>query len=406
MGGFFMYKSKQIFMYLFLAFPLLDYMLRNYIQLPLLPSLWDEGVLVLLLLFVFYEMLNEKKETPKFFLPLSLFVVIGLAHLIIDLSHFFAGIEGFRAVYQYILTFFVGYYLIDEQKDALKILRYILFIGTIAAVVGVAQVLLGVQTPASWTDASEQGMVRAFSFVVSPNVLGSYMALMAPIALGLIIYEEKKYWKAIWIFSMIMIMGAFILSGSRGAWLAFFGAFAIVFMLTSVKLLITSITASAITVLLVPRIRSRILNLFSPEYLEKSASDGRIERWTNAFHIMQNDPFLGLGIGHYGGAVGARYFQTIYVDSYYFKTLAELGLIGFGLFAWLVITAIREMYVIWQKWKGSSEYYLLGGLLIGLIAVLLHNAVENIFEVPFMNSYFWFLIGYVFRFSYYKKGEE
>jgi len=398
-------KSKQILLYLYLSFPLLDFILRNYIKLPLLPSLWDEGVLMLLLFFVFIEMLKEKQQWPKFFVPLSLFVVLGLTHLIIDLPHFNASLEGFRAVFQYFLAFFLGLYLIDQKKEAIRILRYILLIGTFAALVGVAQVMLGVQTPASWTDASEQGLIRAFSFVVSPNVLGSYMALMAPMAFAFILYEKQKSWKGFWIISLILIMAAFVLSGSRGAWLAFFGAFAVVFLFINIKLLIVSVIGAAAVTIFVPRIRSRIFNLFSPEYLEKSAQDGRIGRWTDAFQIMQKDPFFGLGIGHYGGAVGSRYFHTVYVDSYYFKTLAELGLIGLGLFVWLIITAAKELYDIWQEWKGTVEYPLLGGIVIGLFAVMLHNGVENIFEVPFMNSYFWFLIGLVFRFRTFK-GEE
>ena len=33
------------------------------------------------------------------------------------------------------------------------------------------------------------------------------------------------------------------------------------------------------------------------------------------------------------------------------------------------------------------------GLIVGLLGVLLHNGVENIFEVPMMASYFWLLLG-------------
>ena len=33
------------------------------------------------------------------------------------------------------------------------------------------------------------------------------------------------------------------------------------------------------------------------------------------------------------------------------------------------------------------------GVLTGLLGILAHNAVENIFEVPMMATYFWFFLG-------------
>ncbi|WP_066633879.1 O-antigen ligase family protein [Desulfolucanica intricata] len=391
-------------LYLFLAFPLLDYLLRNWLPVPVISSLWDEGVLAVLVVITLFQMLGSERELPAVKVPMLAFVLLGVAHIVIDLPYFAAGLEGFRAVFQYMLAFFIGFYLVKNEQDALSYLRFIALLGTLAALVGIAQVALGVETPAGWTDASEQGLTRAFSFVVSPNVLGSYLALIAPLCFGLFLYEREKLWKWGWLVCTPVVLVALVFTGSRGAWLALFAAILIYLVAIDRRLLIAGIIGAAGAVAFVSPIRSRMLNLFSAEYLEKSSNDGRIARWLGAYEQMSYEPLFGKGIGHYGGAVADRYFGTNYVDSYYFKTLAEMGLTGIVLFLWLMLSVSRLMYAVWQQWKGQPGYYLLGGLFTGLLAVLLHNGVENIFEVPFMNSYFWFLCGLVLAFRFFKKG--
>jgi O-antigen ligase len=145
----------------------------------------------------------------------------------------------------------------------------------------------------------------------------------------------------------------------------------------------------------VPQVTTRFTQLFSPTYLEKSTNDGRIARWSNAYDQMRTSPVFGVGLGHYGGAVGARNFGTTYVDSYVFKTVAETGLLGLGLFGWLIVAIFRGIHRYWRSLRAvdMSKYYTVGGVYAGLLAVMFHNGVENIFEMPFMNLFWWLLAG-------------
>ncbi len=396
----------DFWLYLFLSYPLLDFLLKKWLPLPVIPSLWDEGVLFILLVFTFFHIIGQDRPFPPVKTPLTAFVMLGLVHIFIDMPNFAAGLEGFRAVFQYVLPFLFAFYLLESRRQVLGLLRFFLMIAVTAAAVGVAQVLLGVQTPASWIDASEQGLTRAFSFVISPNVLGSYMALAAPVAVSFFFYERKRSWKWVWAAAALLILMALLLSGSRGAWLALFASVSILFVLIDRRLLLLGIGGAVAAVTLVGPVRNRIVSLFSEEYMVKSLSDGRLARWLNAFDQMSYDPLFARGIGHYGGAVGARHFGTTYVDSYFFKTLAELGLVGIILFIWLMAVLVYRLYRTWKNHRGEREHLLLAGLFTGLFAVILHNGVENIFEVPFMNSYFWFLNGLVLAFPYLTKGDE
>lgn len=393
--------------YIYALFPLSDYLIRHMLGLSTLAALWDKGLLFILagsaLLFHFDKTKwHALMHTLKW--PLILWIGLGIAHLFLDLPNFAASFDGFRAVYFYMLAALIGLFLFDDEASSRRLLDLLLAVATLAAIVGIGQYIVGVDVPASWTDVSEKTSRRAFSFVVSPNVFGSYMALFTPIAAGLLLISKTSWGRLYYSISFFLLGAGLILSASRGAWLALaLSALVTAFMLRRIYALALSSVFVLLTAI-IPPIRRRILALISPTYWEKSGSDGRIARWTRAYHEMRFDPFFGKGLGHYGGATGQRYFGTTYVDSYYFKTLAETGLVGLGLLLYLLLTLL---VALWQKTlsqRNRSTKILTISLVTGLTAVLLHNAVENIFEVPFMNAYFWLIVGLTFSMLW--RGED
>ncbi|RXT14641.1 O-antigen ligase [Ammoniphilus sp. CFH 90114] len=384
---------------LLLFFPILDYFLRVIVPIPVVSSLWDEGVLLLLLFICGWRIIETNRKLPAIKTPLLAFVVLGVAFWVMDMKNFFINIEGFRAVYQYMIAFIIGFYILDDREEVKQVLQKLLIVAGLVALYGLMQVILQVETPRSWVDASENIRTRAFSIVQSPNILGSYMALMSPIAFGYALTREgKSRW--FWMLVGLMMLSVLFFTYSRGAWLAFAGAIGLICAFFNRKLLIILVIVAVLTTIFVPPVTSRITNLFSDEYIEKSSADGRIGRWLGAYDMMRANPSYGLGLGHYGGAVGDRHFGTIYVDSYYFKTLAEMGIIGLGIYFWLMGSLMKNGYQIWRRQKDRSAFFLYAGLFTGIVAVVLHNAVENIFEVPFMNTFFWLLAGMMLSFPY------
>lgn len=396
-----LWLNHMTWLYIFCFFPIIDYVLRNIIPIPVVSSLWDEGLLVLLTAVAVWRSLLSVRTLPSIKTPLIAFIILGLGFIVLDMKYFWVNVEGFRAIYQYMAAFLIGYYFLDSQKDMGKVIRTLLIVAAIIGAYGLLQVVLKVETPASWVDSSESITTRAFSIVQSPNILGSYMAMMSPIALGFAFMEKGKK-RLFWLIIGFLMLSALLFTYSRGAWLAFAGAVALISTLLNRKLFIGLLVITLLTALFVPPVTSRITNLFSDEYIEKSSKDGRIGRWLGAYDMMRSHPSYGLGLGHYGGAVGERNFGTIYVDSYYFKTLAEMGLVGLGILLWLMGTIVRNAYQIWREQKGE-KFYMYAGLLTGILAVVLHNAVENIFEVPFMNTFFWLIVGMMLSFPYLRK---
>lgn len=388
----FVIANRHTWLIILMSYPIVDYILRQILPIPVVSSLWDEAILLLLIAISLWRAFNLDRPLPSMCVPLLAFTMLGVSYFVFNMNYFAINIEGFRAVFQYMLAFFAGFYLLQHRLDARKALMYLTIVAGLVGLYGVFQFIIGVEIPKSWADVSENIRTRSFSIVQSPNVLGSYMVLMSPIAFGLG-FATKGKMRWVWFALGLTMIAALVFTGSRGAWLAFAGALGLLFMLIDRRIFIAFIIVTILTTTLVPQVSSRLSHLFSADYIEKSSQDGRIKRWTNAYDMMRNQPVFGMGLGRYGGAVGERHFGTKYVDNYYFKTLAETGLVGISLLAWLLFSLLRSGLRIWMRQRGSIDFYVYGGVFAGLLGVVLHNGFENIFEVPFMSTFFWLLSG-------------
>ncbi|NGQ94429.1 ligase [Brevibacillus sp. SYP-B805] len=395
---------SDTWLYLLLGYPIIDYVMRKILPIPIVSSFWDDGLLLVLMLFTFGAYLKGTRKMPGIKQPFLAFLVLGLALIVTDMAHADAGVEGFRAIYQYMLAFFVGFYLIQSAGQLEKYVKLLAIVGFVVGLIGIAQVALGVQTSLAWVNAGEATRTRAYSIVTSPNVLGSYMALISPVSIGLFLHSTTKKDRLIWAVVALTSLAALVFTGSRGAWFALALVLFIGCLMWNRRVAACFLIAGligAVALYFAPHlpvigtIKDRIATLFTREYLEKSLSDGRLARWFDAYDQLRLEPLFGAGPGHHGGAVAARHFGTIYTDSYLFKSIAELGLIGVGLLIALMVITLRYGYRLVRQMTGTPHFFLVLGLFCGLFAVILHNMVENIFEVPFMALYFWLFGGFL-----------
>ncbi|WGV60425.1 O-antigen ligase family protein [Brevibacillus brevis] len=399
------WSQSTTWLYLLLAYPVIDYAIRKIIPIPVISSFWDEVLLIILMLFTFREFLQTNRNMPGIKHLLSAFFILGLALIVTDMAHWDASVEGFRSVYQYVIAFLMGFYLLKSDKDLDKFMKVLVLVGSLAALYGIMQVIIGVKTPESWVQEGEATTTRAFSFVTSPNVLGSYMALIAPVAIGLFMTASSPKQKWLWATVTLSTLLALLLTGSRGAWFSLAFALFICFYIWNKRiasyLILISIIGLVVlyfipdSVPIAGTVKDRIFTLLTPEYFKSSSEGGRVNRWGVAYDKMRIEPLFGVGLGHHGGSVASRHFGTTYTDSYFFKSLAEYGLVGITLLLSLIISILKYGSSLIRKLQGSQHLLTVLGLFGGLIAVATHNLVENIFEVPFMALYFWLFGGFL-----------
>ncbi len=402
--------------YVLAAYSGVDYVLRTFVG-GALASAWDEAYFLALVLLWLYKWVFCRREKPFKAAPLDLPVVIFLAVmvvvLIVNSPDFSISLEGFRAICQYMLWYFLALQLIRDEKGAKGVTVFFVAVVGLMAIHGVYQYIIGVEMPAGWVDQNEAGVrTRVYSILTSPNIFGSLLTLATPMAVSLSLSSRSKGRKILFAFLALMMLASLVFTSSRGAWIGFGVAFMVYVLLKDKRLLVPGIIAMVLVIVLVPSVGNRITYMLSPEYIESSLRGGRLVRWLTGLRILEFYP-EGLGLGHFGGAVAMNHglstivdvevVDTFYMDNYYLKTAVEAGIIGLIAFVMLMYQVFINGLRVVKLTEGDSFNSIACGILAGLSGVIVHNCVENVFEVPMMTTLFWLFAGVLMAVWYSKK---
>ncbi len=375
-------------LYMLAAFPIVDYFLRIY-PWGIVGKAWYE---IILILFGFYVIRARLSGVRRTFYPTQKFViymlVLGLAYILMDVGYLAVAFAGWRIDFMYMLYALILPYVVDKE-DVVPLLKFMVLAGFLMAIHGVYEYIVKVPIPSYWLSLGEHVRTRVYSLYGSPNILGSYMAFIAPTAFGIALYEKKRGPRLFYGAAAAVSCMTLLFTYTRAAWIACFIGLLVFTWLIDKRLTILTIAVTVLAVLFVPPIHSRVALFLSPVYWVQTVQSGRIARWGNAYNQMRTNPLFGVGLGRYGGAVAAQYFGITYVDGEYFKTLAEIGLVGLLSFLGLLLVYLRDVWRVIHKTMDKRMRYLMIGVFSSLVAIICHNAVENVFEDPAVNFLFW-----------------
>lgn len=395
-------RKYDLLIFVLAAYGIIDVICRNLNA--VLGSIWDESFLILLVLMCLFKWTADRKDyrlkISPVDMPLIIFIGIMIFCLIFNSHDLPVSIEGFRAIVQYMLWYFVVIQLIRGEDSAKAITAF--FVVTVAAlaVYGVYQYAVGVEMPAGWTDHNESSLrTRVFAIFTSPNVFGSLLMLAAPMSISMMLVSKSRAAKAAFGAMTLFIAASLAFTFSRGAWIGFIVAIGVYVLVKDKRLIIPCIIGAVLVAVLVPSISGRIGYMLSPEYIESSLRGGRLVRWITGLKIFADYPVLGIGLGEFGGAVAMnnnikvivdnQVTEAFYMDNYMLKTAVESGLVGLSAFLALMYSVFINGLRTVRTAATDTSKELATGILAGLCGVIVHNCVENIFEVPMMTSLFW-----------------
>ena len=392
-------ESRIIELYLVVLYAGLDWLFRQG-GLSFMQGIWDELLFIGIIgLWVLRMAVNQwQPRRSGMLLPFTLYLSIMLFLLMVNSPDNRVALEGMRVMVQYVLWFFVAYHLLRSRHQARGLVDVFLLLAVVIAMIGIAQYIMGVEMPAEWVDQAEQGVrTRVFSIIGSPNILGSLMVLAMSMAYAMYYGSEQWFKKMVYAGVFLVFALCLVFTFSRGAWLAIILSVLLLGLWVDKRILILMVLVALLTPTLMPSVYHRISYMMSPEYLVSSERGGRLGRWDLAVKHWQTSPAVGVGLGQFGGAVAARNYpeSSFYADSWYLKVGTETGWIGLLATLLLILTGLRRAR---SSLNATDDYYLkiMGlGILAGLVGILAHNCVENVFEVPMMASYFWFFLGLV-----------
>ncbi len=377
----------------------IDWVLRELLPIAAVASVWDEAFLAFGFAYAVFQRMcapeDEKPRVTPLDTPILAFCGLGLLLMVLTAESMSIAVAGYRAVVQYMLWFFVLTRIIREDEDVDTFVLILTAIGVATALHGIFQYIVGVEIPETWTAQAEAGVrTRVFSIIGSPNIMGSFMVMTAPLAASYA-YRAKTTAGRVTAWCAVGAVGlACLLTFSRGAWMGF-AVMVAAFAWLRDKRLFALIALALGFAVMIPDVVNRITFLFTEDFAYATKFGGREGRARDGMRLLQSaNEMLGYGLGRFGGAV-AMQNQTnpdiayFYMDNYYLKTLIEMGYIGLAGYVVLLIatifTGLRAVY----RTKGTKWSAVTCALLAGMVGVLTHCFTENIFEVPYMNAYFW-----------------
>ena len=387
----------------------IDYVLRDLLAIPVLSSMWDEALLLFAALWICGQRVEARSPLATRTTPMDcgilLFLTASFVLMNVNAPFFSIQVSGFRASCQYLLWFFIVTRILRDDQDVLRLYGALVGLGVLLALHGIYQYIVAVPIPASWMTHTETAVrTRVYSIFGSPNIMGDFMVMVAPMCAGLAYYVKDTKWKiAAWIGTILMCI-ACLFTMSRASWVAMAIA-VVIFVLLVDRRLLALLAVAGIGACFVPFVRTRIGFLFTDDFAAANTSGGRAGRKLNALNLFYaGNPWVGVGEGMFGGAVamqnqvldGIDYF---YVDNYFLKTMVEMGYCGLAAFCLMLLgflgAACRALYRKAQDFKAGLDrlFPLCAGMFAGLCGVIVHCFFENIFEEPYMMAYFWSIAG-------------
>ena len=398
----------------------LDYFIRNVIPIAFIGSVWDECLMLAAFAYILWHTAMRRAPLQTRATPvdayLLLFIGVGFFLMCAVSPYPSIALDGYRAVVQYLFWFFLVTRLIEDDRDFAIFYGALLAMAVPIALHGIYQYIIAAPIPAGWVSQTEESVrTRVYSLTGSPNIMGSLLVLFAPMAAGLAYYCKTMWVKVLAIGVTGMMCLCCIFTFSKGAWGGLAVAVIVFAIFLDRRLIALMAVAGAGALLAIPSIASRITYMFTADYMEASQRAGRMVRWETGLNLLhESNPWLGFGLGRFGGAVAMQNkiieetdtFEYFYMDNYYLKTLVEMGYLGLIFFIILLIGM-----VLWcLRAIGRTGYtqtdrtrVLAVSMFAGMCGVLVHCYFENIFEVPYMMAYFWSMAAAVLYLGYFRK---
>jgi O-antigen ligase len=309
-----------------------------------------------------------------------------------------------------LIYFAVALIFINTTKRLRVVSTTIIVLGFAMAVVGIIQ-YFGGDGKALWLRESPQAL--PFASFINRHHFGALMEMAMGLALGLLYMggvDRQK--RALYIFAVVMMGIALVLTSSRGALLSFFGL--LVFLTLAVftrhrrKTLTNEQSAPEKSILshrfavlgsglgLILIVFLAVLLLGGDSSLLRGigvtggagdVSSGRLQFWQTTLLMIRDYPFLGVGLDAFGVAYTRYdtmngYFRIEQAHNEYLQVLAEAGFIGLILVLVFIFLLFRQG---WQVFSTTRDRFRSGvsiGALAGCFGVIIHSFFDFPLRTP------------------------
>ena len=321
----------------------------------------------------------------------------------------------FVVVASAILFYFAVVAWANSKERIRRLLRVVLFSTVLASAFAILQFVVGGYT-ALWLylyppdEEFIEWSWRVTSFLNNPNSLAGYLNLVMPFALATSALSVG-IWKKIGLLSAVLGSIALALTQSRAGLVAFgcvlvAAIFIFVRRLRNRLLLVGALVLFGSSLYLIG-------SAVSPERFGELGVPVRPLLWITAWDLFVESPCWGTGLGNftglYGSYIDVPWIRPDYltVNNLYLEVLSETGIVGFGIFYFLAVSAIRGGYRHFRRSVSSWSRIIGFGLFGAVIAIFAHGVLDLTLEVsPQFDTLLWMIFALFVADTQVQKSEQ
>ena len=368
---------------------------------PLMPTMVMAGLSLLCLCSMVIKSLLDPEFSWQFdglgcliLLFLAIYLVAGITSFVPVKS-----ISIFAIYLVFICAYFLVTHLIKTEKQLQNLLTVFVLSGTAVCLYGIAQYLFGWDVNQAWMDEEmfSDIKMRIYSTLENPNVLGEYILLVLPVAIGLMWTRKGILTKLLYAGIAAMMLVALILTFSRGCWIGLLVAAAVFITFAAGKLWGLGLIALPVLPAVLPE---SILNRFaSIGDMKDSSTSYRVYIWMGTLAMMKDFWVSGIGMG-------AEAFQSVYPfysysgivaphsHNLFLQILVESGVCGIAVFLLILAFFFKRMAAGYQLGgKGTTTATLITAISAGVCGFLVQGLFDNCFYNYRVLLVFWYVIG-------------
>ena len=306
--------------------------------------------------------------------------------------------SGLLYVFKYMEYFLVFFLFINNLEDKDQINRFIIvafIVAIFTALYAIIQIPQGVRVSAPFEGGAGE-----------PNTLGGYLILIISVTVGLLISVTNSNTKRYLVALIVLLSVPFLYTLSRSSYVAVIPMFLTMFFFTDKKVLIAlfMILFLLVSPFIVPeKIKGRVSETFVPAYGYSgtetigdidfdSSTSARITSFKRVLVKWRERPLFGWGVTGIG-----------IIDSMYFRTLGETGIVGMTAFLYLIYRIITFLYLTYKEARDKILKGLSLGMLLATMALIGHSIGAATFIIVRIMEPYWFFMACVFCLYNYEK---
>ena len=367
---------------------------------PILPTM---GVLALVLasFFSLAVFLGSHTASPIRENPLTKYIV---AYAIVYLYATITSTDPAGSLFPGLLTaLFVLFFLVlasisPEPAQLRRWLTALVAVGLLVALYGFFQCLFPARFRSVWTDTDMFSSItfRAYSTLENPNMLGAFFLLVIPLCAGLLLSEEKRLRRLIFLGMLLAMTVCMVLTYSRGCYLGLLFAAALFLVLLDRRFLIAGVIVLLMSPLLVPEsVWSRFTSIGD---MADSSTSYRVYIWMGTLAMLRHYWFSGIGPGE--GAFNIVYPDYAYnavtaphSHNLFLQILCDTGICGLLVFLILLIAYYRMMFTTIHRETRKTFKILQISALSSVSGFLVEGLTDYAFYNYRVMLLFWAVLG-------------